>query len=161
MDPGPGADDDFDPEDLVDIRVRLVLPVVTSLLTEDELVSVDVVRRRARPPLTAADMPGGTGVYFSVLDVQWGPAAVDDAAPAADEDAEVWVVLEARGDERGEWLLHSPYWGPDDATLGQVAWQLADQLADWVCETRFGWGDLREPEFTIPQRGSSGSSSPS
>jgi hypothetical protein len=161
VDFGPGADDELDPEDLDDIRARVVLPVVTSLLTADELVSVDVVRRRATPPPTAADLPTGTGVYVSFLDVQWGPAVVDDAAPAADEDAEVWVVVEARGDERGEWLLHSPSWGPDDATLGQVAWQLADQIADWVCETRFGWGDLREPDFTIPQRGSSGSSSPS
>jgi len=164
VDLGPGADDELDPEDLDDIRARVVLPVVTSLLTGDELVSVDVVRRHPRPPLTEADLSHGTGVYFSVLDVQLGPDAVDEAdhaAPAAGESAEVWVVLEARGDEHAEWLVHSPSYGPDEPTLGQVAWQLADQLADWVCETRFGWGQLREPELTIPKRNASGRYSPS
>jgi hypothetical protein len=154
MDLGPGADDDLDPEDLDDIRQRVVLPVVSSLLTDDELVSVDVVRRRATPPLTEADLPKGTGVYFSVLDVRWGPDALDDAdraAPAAGDDVEVVVVLIARGDEHGEWLVHSPY-GPQPWTLGDAAAQLADQMADWVCETRFGWAQIRVPEFTIPER---------
>jgi hypothetical protein len=164
VDLGPGAYDELDPEDLDDIRARVLLPVVTSLLTADELVFVDVVRRRGTPPLTAADMPGGTGAYFSFLDITYAPDAAESSVEDGSHDAtadEVWVVLEARGDEHGEWLVHSPSYGPDEPTLGQVAWQLADQLADWVCETCFGWGDLREPEFIIRQRGASGSSSPS
>jgi hypothetical protein len=165
MDLGPGADDVLDPGDLDDIRARVVLPVVTGLLTADELVSVDVVRRRAAAPLSPADVPPGTGVYFSVLAITYAPPGGDtqDRDEEDPDDArvdELWVVLEARDDEHGEWLVHSPY-GPQQGTLGDAASQLADQMTDWVCETRFGWGQLREPELTIPNRDASGRYSPS
>jgi hypothetical protein len=126
---GPGATDPFDPEDLDDLRQRVVLPVVSSLLAADELVSVEVRR-------------GPDEEYRR----RW-------AAHLAPDDLEsIWVNVAARDDER--WA--STVWSPQTAwaarTLGEVAANLADRLEDWVCETRFGWGQQRVADYLIPAR---------
>jgi hypothetical protein len=40
----------------------------------------------------------------------------------------------------------------DPRDLGDAAALLADPMADWVGETRFGWGQLREPPVSVPSR---------
>ena len=35
--------------------------------------------------------------------------------------------------------------GPDDG----VAERLADHLQDWIAESRFGWGQLRVPDYRL------------
>jgi hypothetical protein len=106
-----------------------VLPVVTSLLSAAELVSVDV---RLGPP--------------EDYNRTWTRYLTDD------ELASVWVIIDASDSET--WF--GPVWSPDTTavanTLGEVAAVLADRLEDWVCETSFGWGQRRLADYVIPER---------
>jgi hypothetical protein len=64
---GPGGDDPFDPWDLDDVRERVVLPVVSSLI---------------RPPDVRR------------IDVGWGPR---EPMPGFWSDDELWVLVDAAG----------------------------------------------------------------
>lgn len=92
---GPVTDAD-DPE-LAQLRL-VVEPVVTSLLTADELESLSLHRDVDEPQL-------------------------------------VWVRLTARGEHFITMLGGA---GPE-----AIAARLASHLQDWICETRFAWGEQR------------------
>jgi hypothetical protein len=117
---GPGGDDPFDPWDLDDVRERVVLPVVASLIRAPD------VRR---------------------IDVGWGPR---EAMPGFWSDDELWVLVDAAG---STW--QSQIWQLELAdqrqTLAEVAWELADRLEDWVCESVY-WGEQAIARFVIPAR---------
>lgn len=58
-------------------------------------------------------------------------------------DAGLWIRLVAQG-EVFEQQLSSPSWkNVKDATQATVEGRLASLLEDWVCETKFGWGENR------------------
>lgn len=126
---GPGALDPCDPEDLDDLRQRVVLPVVNSLLAADELVSVEVRR-------------GPDEDYIRT----WS------ATLATDELESIWVLVVARDGERWGSTVWSSQTAWTARTLGEVAATLADHLEDWVCETGFGWGQQRVADYVIPAR---------
>ncbi len=109
--PGP-VTDATDPE-LATLRRDVVEPVVTSVLSAQEL---------------------------EALELSWG---VDG------DGADVWVRLTARGELFEHWLS-SPEWdGHAPRNPAVLAERLADQLEDWVCETRFAWGERRVAHFTL------------
>ncbi|SEL95391.1 hypothetical protein SAMN04515665_12431 [Blastococcus sp. DSM 46786] len=61
---------------------------------------------------------------------------------------EIWVRVVARGEMFRD-LLSSPSWeGFERAGPGALAARLADHLEDWVCETRFAWGERRRADPT-------------
>lgn len=97
--PSPGPVTDADDSELAEMRLTLE-PVVTSLLTADELESLSLHRDVDNPQL-------------------------------------VWVQLTACGEQFLTTL--------GGADLEEVAARLADHLADWICETRFAWGEQRRP----------------
>ncbi len=66
-----------------------------------------------------------------------------------DDPEAAWVALRltvtAVGDD--DWFQQE-IWGPDWFTTWEGALaQLADSLEDWVCETRFAWGNSDEQRF--------------
>ena len=52
---------------------------------------------------------------------------------------------------RGERWEHS-LWHKDSIfnTYGELADLIYDSLQDWICETSFGWGQLRSGTYVIP-----------
>jgi hypothetical protein len=119
---GPGADDLFDPWDLDDVRDRVVLPVVRSVLRPDELNGVEV----------------GWGPGIS----PWNP---DDPAD------ELWVLVHTTDESSWSCQIWDPVGGEQTETHGEVAYLLADRLEDWVCEG-FAWGEQRIAHAVIPTR---------
>lgn len=61
---------------------------------------------------------------------------------AVDDADEIWVQLTARGERFFAAL-------PADAPDQVVRW-LAEQLEDWICETRFAWGEQRTASYSLP-----------
>jgi hypothetical protein len=149
---GPGSDDRFDPRDLDDIRERVVLPVVSSLIATPDLTRIDVGWGPREPILgfwfdPPMDPPGPEKEAFSSRMVL-RPAGEQPTELQADE--ELWVLVAAAG---STW--HSQIWQVESAeqrqTLSEVAWHLANQLEDWVCE-RVYWGEQAIARFVIPAR---------
>lgn len=117
---GPGGDDLFDPWDIDDVRERVVLPVVRSVLRPNELRGVEV----------------GWGLWTS----SWDRGAPDD---------ELWVLVHTTGEASFGCLIWDPVGGEQTETHGEVAYLLADRLEDWVCED-FAWGEQRIAQAVIP-----------
>jgi hypothetical protein len=63
-------------------------------------------------------------------------------ASAGDEEVRLHVVAE--GETFGFWVV-SP--GQEPESPDQLRHRLADQLQDWVPETRSAWGQLRSHRF--------------
>lgn len=101
---------------LAELRRRVVEPVVSALLTPQELEEFEVHRGEQGEPGRSS------GLWVRLV-----------------ADGEVFVAH--LGDS-------SP---PDDAEVERCAAHLADLLQDWICETRFGWGQLRVAEYTCPR----------
>jgi hypothetical protein len=82
------------------------------------------------------------------------PGELEDLAVCwgeAGDPGDVWVRLVAVG-ERYAAILTSPAWGvPQLDETEALAERLADQLQDWVCETRFGWGEQRRARYVCPE----------
>lgn len=102
--------------------------------TDDELREL---RRRAVDPvvrslLTPDELAGARFIVYR-----------EDGAP------EVTLWLEAGGEEMRHWLWHPAYSG-HDADPVDVAARLADTMEDWVCETRFAWGQHRIAVYGVP-----------
>ena len=56
----------------------------------------------------------------------------------------LWLTVVAGDDE----FFERQIWNPgDDYTWEQSLERLCDAMVDWVCETRFAWGQLRHATF--------------
>jgi hypothetical protein len=58
---------------------------------------------------------------------------------------ELWFRVVARGEE-----FSSPIWSEAGTTIDEVAADVASRLEDWVCETRFAWGEQRLATYELP-----------
>jgi hypothetical protein len=105
---------DLDPADLGEVRRRVVEPVLTTMFRPGELTDLHLT----------IEIPAATWSSFM------GP----DLEPA------VWLRLTV-GDETFQHSLANPGFWLEDGTW--MAEELAGKLQDWICETSFGWGDLR------------------
>ena len=109
-----------DDDHLRTLRRTVVEPVVRSLLTEGELEQITV---------------------------SWA---------ANGDPGDVWVHVVAAGEVFGCWMFSRswPGHGPDGdhttTTPQECAERLADQLEDWIAESRFGWGQQRTARYVLP-----------
>lgn len=128
---GPGAGDLFNPNDLDDVLNRVVMPVVTSLISADELETVEV---------------------------GWGPFSrkLSEIGQSIGWDSDLWVRVVASG-RTLEWQL----WQPANTqnrrgdTLDKIAFDYAQRVEQWVDDC-FGWGEDHEAHYVIPARSSPG-----
>jgi hypothetical protein len=108
-------------------------------ITDASDATLAELRRRAVDPVVAGLLRPGE---VEELTVHWG-----EAGPPGD----VWVRLVARGEVFVD-MLSSPAWeGERRAGAEVLAARLADHLEDWICETRFGWGQRRVARYTCPE----------
>ena len=112
------------------IRDEVVAPIVTSLLTPDELDSIEV----------------------SLSD------PLEDRRPRwwqhdRFDEPQVWVAIRAGHGTEGftRNLLGESQLGDLDLVHERAA-QLASDLEDWVCETSFGWGQQRTAQMPVIRR---------
>ena len=71
----------------------------------------------------------------------------EDGSSPFHSRGDIWVTITAKGETFME-LVGSGSWAVD-----VVAERLVDHLEDWVCETRFAWGERREASLDAVQRG--------
>jgi hypothetical protein len=148
---GPGCGDRFDPWDLDDVRERVVLPVVSSLIRALDVSRIDVGWGPREPILGFWSDPPVPPVLGDEAFTSWMVLSETGEQPTALEaDGELWVLVEAAG---STW--QSQIWQAEAAghlqTLGEVAWELANRLEDWVCEQVY-WGEQAVARFVIPAR---------
>ncbi|HJQ06992.1 MAG TPA: hypothetical protein VJ872_16200 [Nocardioides sp.] len=112
------------------IRDEVVTPIVTSLLTPDELDSIEV----SLGPVQPDRRPGW-----------WQLDRFDEP--------QVWVAIRAGDGTEGftRNLLGESDLRDLDLVHGRAA-QLASDLEDWVCETSFGWGQQRAAQLPVIRR---------
>jgi hypothetical protein len=111
---------DLDPADLAEVRRRVVEPVLAAMLRPGELTDLHL----------GSEIP----------QARWWDFLGHDQIPS------LRLRLTA-GEETFEHSLANPGFWLNDAT--DLAEGLVDRLQDWICETRFGWGQLRSgPEPT-------------
>lgn len=134
---GPGAGDPFDPFDLDDVRMRVVMPVVTALVSPADLKRVEIG--------WVSLLPRG----------QISPVRGALAADPGDDD-NLWVVVTAAGSKMECELWQRDQIAPYD-TLGEAAFQFAIRLEEWV-DGCIGWGEDHVAEYLIPARSSGGGS---
>jgi hypothetical protein len=129
---GPGTQDLFDPHDLDDVRNRIVMPVITSLIRPEELERVEV---------------------------GWGPFLQDtvqmtERAALASWRKDLWVLIAVAG-KTLEWQL----WQPDstqncrDDTVNRIAFAYALGVEQWVQECLGRHGE-QVAKYVIPARDS-------
>lgn len=109
-------------------------PWLTATSTDRNDSALRDLRRRVIDPvvagLLAADELEQTTVYRS----------------AGSQEIRVWIT--AGGEDFHELLARPAY--SLSAEPAAVAEHLADRLEDWVCETRFGWGQQRKARYVLP-----------
>jgi hypothetical protein len=96
------------------------------------------LRRRAVDPVVASLLSPDE---VDEVSVHWG---------AGGEPGDVWVRLVARGELFQDLLSSSAWEGTGRAGPAVLAERLADHLEDWLCETRFAWGQRRTARYTLP-----------
>jgi hypothetical protein len=97
---------------------------------------LDEVRRRVVDPVLAALFRAG-----EVTDVHVSSARVPDSWSAFGEsDDGPWLQLSVGAEDFIHPIAKAGFW-LDDAEW--VAADLVDKLSEWICESRFGWGELR------------------
>ena len=110
-------------------------PGPVSDTTDPDLASL---RRRAVDPVVASLL---IPEEVDELSVCWGQEPYG---------RDVWIRLVPRGEPFLD-VLDSPSWsGEEPASPAAVAQRLADHLEDWVCETRFAWGQRRVAHYELP-----------
>lgn len=97
------------------------------------------LRRRAVEPVVAGLLEHGE---LDELSVHWGDAGLP---------GDVWVRLVVRGETFVQLLSSSAWEGDQRAGVAELAARLADQLADWISETSFGWGQQRIAHYSCPE----------
>jgi hypothetical protein len=132
---------DLDLNDLAEVRRRVVDPVLAAMFRPGELVSVELV--------AADDWPDVDEETWAFKRWPNNP----DAVRPGDAPNSLYLDLRATGDEQHTACLGELGFHRHDARL--LADDLASRLSDWVCETRFAWGDPRvASELEIPAGGS-------
>ena len=77
---------------------------------------------------------------FESLRLEW----VTPLAHQVDEPDAGWIALRLTVYAVGEEMFQQEVWGPAWFSTWEGALsQLANSLEDWVCETRFAWGQQR------------------
>lgn len=99
---------------LLEVTSRLVVPIAAQLLRADEVRVVETVIGEHVP----ARIEGNHGPHASIF-------------------ARLIV-----GEEEFRYELWSEEWLPE--TWEEVAERLGSSLQDWISESQFGWGELRE-----------------
>lgn len=97
----------------------------------------DLRRRVVDPVVGSLFTPG----ELDEVTVGWG------ALPAG---GEVWVRVVARGEPSEHLVLSGEADTTDPAVLRDAAANLASNLEDFVCETRFGWAQQRIARYDLP-----------
>lgn len=67
-----------------------------------------------------------------------------------DGTPEISLWLEVGGEEMQDRLWHPEYSGQDSPEPVDVAAHLTARMEDWVCETRFAWGQHRLATYEVP-----------
>lgn len=128
---------DLDLNDLDEVRRRVVDPVLAALLRPGELVSAELV--------VADDWPDTDNEDWAFKRWPNNP----DAVRPGDRPNSLFLILRAAEDELHVARLGELTFSRVDAT--STATEFASRLSDWICESRFGWGDLRvASELRIP-----------
>lgn len=109
-----GVPQDIDPADVDEVQRRVVDPILGAMFKPGELSTVSIA--------------------IELADASWWEF------DHFDEEPQVWLRLTV-GDEQFEHRLCKPGFWLDDATW--IAGNLEDKLNEWICETSFGWGELR------------------
>jgi hypothetical protein len=125
---GPGAHDAFVPRDLDDVRERVVMPVVHSLVRPDELESVDV----------------GWGWRLPDRYREW------DSREPHDYERDLFVLVAAMG-KTLEWQIWIPGQNAPADTLDEVAYNFALRLEQWA-EDVLGHPQPQVARYQIPLR---------
>lgn len=121
---------DLDLNDLDEVRRRVVDPVLAWMLRPGELVAAELV--------VAQDWPDTDNEDWAWKRWPNNP----EADRPGDAPNSLYLVVRAVGDEEQTAQLGTLGFSLHDAA--DVAERLASTLADWICETRFGWADLRD-----------------
>lgn len=112
-------------------------PAEHGLTDATDPVLADLRRRVVDPVVTSLFSPD----ELDGVTVRWG---------ALPKGSDVWVRVVAGG-ELYEHLVLCGGSGPaDPVARREAAVQLADGLEDFVCETRFGWGQHRIARYDLP-----------
>jgi hypothetical protein len=125
---GPGARDAFMPRDLDDVRERVVMAVVRSLVGPDELENVDVGRGWRLPDRCRA----------------W------ESRQPHDYGRNLFVLVAAIG-KTLEWQIWIPGQNTPADTLGEVAYSFALRLEQWA-EDVLGHPWPQVADYQIPLR---------
>jgi hypothetical protein len=144
----------LDLRDLDEVRRRVVLPVVQSLVRPDELEEVVVELehemlppRRIREALRSMDSPapGAAGVFGFI------GAEGDEPEPwERGPGLELRIAFKARGESVG--LPRRWFVGEGGAALRDpdyFAADVYDSLRDELTESRFAWGQLRDGDYEL------------
>ncbi len=67
--------------------------------------------------------------------------------PSGSREVSLWLA--AMGEEMRHWI-HDPAFGGPMPDAPDVAERFADSMEDWVCETRFAWGQRRIAAYEVP-----------
>jgi hypothetical protein len=135
---GTGSGDLFDPWDIGDVRSRVVMPVVNSLIRPNELERVDV----------------GWGPRLPYDKLEWlsnEASVMEEGAEPHDPEDDLWVLVAAAA-STFEFQLWTPEFSESDDTLDRIAFRFSDRLEDWVFECVTGRKDLRISHYKIPAR---------
>ncbi|WP_019875458.1 hypothetical protein [Sporichthya polymorpha] len=127
---------DLDLNDLDEVRRRVVDPVLSAMLRPGELVSADLV--------VADDWPDTDETRWAWK--RW-PNNPNAARPGDEPDSLYLVIRAIEGEEHTAWLGTLGFYLHD---VDDIVERLVSDLNDWICETRFGWGQLRGMDTEPP-----------
>ncbi len=109
-------------------------PWLTATITDQNDEQLRELRRRAVDPVVAS----------LLTEAERGPVTVY----YVEETGEIGLWLTAVGEAFHHWIMDGRDLGTaDPATVGG---RLADQLEDFVAQSRFGWGQQRIARYEIP-----------
>ncbi|NAZ83871.1 hypothetical protein GTR02_18840 [Kineococcus sp. R8] len=100
------------------------------------------LRRRVVEPVVDSMM---SAQEVQALSLHWGVHG---------RGGDVWIRIDAPGDRYEDWLP-SPWWTTDPSEVdpptseAEIAEHLADRLQDWIAESAFAWGQLRQPDYQL------------
>lgn len=124
-------------DDLPELERRVVRPVVQALLRDGELDEL-LLRKDAWADGWPSPEPGSVWLWFSARGETYTYELVRSLAFREGTD-EPEVADEADED-----------WDSNLLDAEQMAFDLYDDLRDWLCESQLSWGELRDGDYDIP-----------